>query len=280
MAVSVNRDSPIPYYVQVADALRVNIDQGRWRSGEQLPGELELCQTFDVSRPVIRQALQELMNQGLVVRHKGKGTFVAAPKIREGLFQKLTGFYQDMVNQGYEVRNEVLKQTVTPASPKIAARLGLKPETPVIELQRLRFVQGEPIALVSSYLPYALCAKLVNEDLTRQSLYAFLEQQCGLVITRGRRTLEAVAASEYEATRLQIPRGVPLIMLDSVSYLNDGTPVEYFHAVHRGDRSRFDVELVRVRGQGREQQDVSEGLGGEVGQLPRSNRLTQLHDSR
>ncbi len=271
--MSVNRDSPIPYYVQVAESLRDHIEQAVWRPGDQLPGELEMCRTFDVSRPVIRQALERLMDQGLIVRRKGKGTFVAEPKIREGLFQKLTGFFQDMVDQGYEVVTEVLKQQVEPASAKVASKLGLKPDTPVIELERLRFVQGEPINLVTSYLPYALCSRLLDVDLSRQSLYIFLEEECGLVITRGRRTLEAIAAGEREANLLHVQKGAPLIVLDSVSFLSDGTPVEYYYAFHRGDRSRFDVELVRVR----EQRDVGEVLGREVIKLPRSNRLTEMH---
>lgn len=267
--MSVNRDSPIPYYVQVIDVLRDRIEQGVWRTGDRLPGELELCQTFDVSRPVIRQALQGLMDQGLVIRHKGKGTFVAKPKIREGLFQKLTGFYQDMTGQGYVPVSVVLKQQVVPASPKVAAQLEIESETPVIEIERVRYVQDEPIVLVVTYLPCSLCPQLVDADLSKQSLYAFLEEQCELIIVRGRRTLEALPAGEYEARLLKVPQGSPLVVLDSVSYLGDGSPVEYYHAFHRGDRSRFDVELVRIREQG----GIREILVSEEPSLPQSNRL-------
>jgi GntR family transcriptional regulator len=97
--VVVDQNSPIPYYVQVKEALRQRIQQGEWMRGDQLPVDLELCQMFGVSRTVIRQALNELVNEGLVIRRKGKGTFVAEPKIGESLVQKLTGFYQDMVDR-------------------------------------------------------------------------------------------------------------------------------------------------------------------------------------
>jgi GntR family transcriptional regulator len=176
---------------------------------------------------------------------------VAEPKISESLVQKLTGFYQDMVDRGHKPITKVLSQQVAPANAKVAARLGLAQGTPVIDIERLRFVQDEPIVLVTTYLPYTLCPKLAEADLSTQSLYAFLEKECGLVIARGRRAIEAVPASEYEAHHLQVAKGVPLILLDSVSYLADGTPVEYYRAFHRGDRSRFEVELVRIRGQGR-----------------------------
>ncbi len=247
MTLTIDRDSPIPYYVQVRDALRAGIQDGRWQAGDRLPGEVELCSIFDVSRTVIRQALNDLVYRGLLVRHKGKGTFVARPKIREGLIQKLTGFYQDMVEQGYTPVTHVLKQATVPASPKVAGYLSIAPGTETIEIERLRFVHDEPIQLTTTYLPYDLCRELLHQDLSNQSLYAFLEQHCGLMIARGHRSVEAVPASDYEAGLLHVKKGAPLIMLDSVSFLNDGTPVEYYHAVHRGDRTRFEVELVRTR---------------------------------
>jgi GntR family transcriptional regulator len=149
----------------------------------------------------------------------------------------------------------------------VAAFLEIAPGTPVIEIERVRFVQDEPIVLVTTYMPQVLCPELLNEDLTHQSLYAYLERRYNLVTVRGHRTLEAVPANEYEANFLQVKRGAPLILLDSVSYLEDGTPLEYYHALHRGDRSKFEVELVRIREQGK----VREVMGGEVTDLPPSN---------
>jgi GntR family transcriptional regulator len=245
--LAIDRSSVIPYYVQVRDTIQARIQDGEWQPGYQLPGEPELCRMFSVSRTVIRQALNDLANKGLVTREKGKGTFVAQPKIRERLVQKLTGFYQDMVEQGYKPVAEVLRQHSVPASPKVAGYLQLSPGTPVIEIERLRFVQDVPIQLVTTYMPHAMCPTLLEADLSEQSLYTFLEQSHGIVIARGHRSIEAVPANEYEARLLQVQRGAPLILLDSVSYLSDGTPVEYYHALHRGDRTRFEVELVRMR---------------------------------
>ena len=131
----------------------------------------------------------------------------------------------------------------------------------MIVVDRLRFVQDEPIVLVTTYLPYALCPGILHADLSTQSLYALLEEQCGLIIADGHRTLEAVPANEYEAHLLQIETGSPLMKLDSVSYLDDGTPIEYYHALHRGDRARFEVELVRIR----EQAGIREVLGTGTG---------------
>lgn len=272
MSTSVDRNSPIPYYVQVADTLRGRIKAGVWRVGDQLPGEIELCSTFNVSRPVIRQAFNTLIDEGLVVRLKGKGTFIAEPKIREGLFQQLTGFYQDMVDQGYAPVTQVLKQEIVPANPHVATQLGLEPGAQVIEIERLRFVQDMPIVLVTTYIPYVLCPALLSTDLSQRSLYAFLEQS-GLSIVHGRRTVEAVPAKEYEANLLQVAQGAPLILLNSVSYMGDGAPLEYYYAFHRGDRSRFVVELVRIREQG-----GSEKHSPEETSLPPSNRFIEANE--
>jgi GntR family transcriptional regulator len=245
--LAVDHTSPVPYYAQVKEALREGMERGVWKPGEQIPGEPELCALFGVSRTVVRQALTELVYEGLIVRAKGKGTFVAEPKILENLAQKLTGFYEDMAARGLSIVSQVLKQEVVPASAKVGGFLELEPGTPLIEIERLRFVEDEPLLLVTSYLPYARCPGILQADLRRQSLYALMEKQYGLVITRGRRTFEAVAAMPREADLLRAERGAPLMLLDSVSCLADGTPIEYYHALHRGDRSRFEAELVRVR---------------------------------
>ncbi len=249
LQTSIDRKSPIPYYVQLKHALNQGIEGGYWKPGDRLPSEAELCQLFGVSRTVVRQALSEMAYEGLVVREKGRGTFVAEPKIRSrSLVHSLVGFYEDMAERGLPPVTKVLEQAIVPASQQIATSLELEPMTPVIKLVRLRFVQDEPIVLVSSYLPYDICPKLVNADLTHQSLYAFLRQECGLSLARGRRRIEAVLANDHEADLLQIEKGAPLLRLDSVSYLEDGTPLEYFNGVFRTDRSQFEVEIDRSRG--------------------------------
>ncbi|GAB4411357.1 MAG: GntR family transcriptional regulator [Anaerolineae bacterium] len=264
MDFSIDRSSGIPYYVQVRQALQEHLETGTWKPGEQLPSEPELCRLFGVSRPVIRQALNELTQRGLVTRAKGKGTFAAPPKITEALVQKLTGFYQDMVEQGYTPTARVLRQEAIPAGRQVAERLQIPVGTPVVVIERLRFVQDEPIQLVTTYIPRDACPALLEVDLTHRSLYAFLEAECGIMIVRGRRTVEAVAANEYEAEMLRVKKGAPLILLDSVSYLSDGTPIEYYHALHRGDRTRFEVELVRVREPGDRQALVEQHFDPQV----------------
>lgn len=250
--ISINRDSPLPYYLQLKNTLIEQIESGHWQPGDQLPSEPELCQHFGVSRTVVRQALKEMTYDGLVLREKGKGTFVAEPKISStSLVHSLVGFHQDMTERGLKMADKILEQSILPASQKVAANLQLEDLTPVIKIDRLRFVEDEPVVLVASFLPYEPCRKLVSADLTEESLYAYLEKEYDLRIVRGRRLIDAVGANEHQSNLLEIELGSPLIRIESISYLDDGTPIEYFHALFRGDRSRFEVEILRFQGQGK-----------------------------
>lgn len=247
---AIDFNSHIPYYLQLIELLKTRMAQKAWKPGDQIPGEQDLCTEFSVSRTVVRQALGELENNGLIVRRKGRGTFVAEPKISESLVQKLTGFYQDMVEHGMKPITHVLTQVVEPANVKIAGYLEIESGAQLVKIERLRFIEEEPIQLVTSYIPLVLAPTLPQVDLTNRSLYEFLEKEYGIFIARGRRYIEAVSANEKEAKLLKVERGAPLMLLNSISFLEDGRPVEYYHALHRGDRTRFEVELVRARDTG------------------------------
>lgn len=247
-ASAIDRRSPIPFYYQLKQILVGEIESGRFEEGDRLPGEHELCSMFDVSRTVVRQALSELENEGWLTRRKGRGTFVAPRKVSENLFQSLTGLHEDVTARGGVLRSEVRRRESVPASAGVAAELGLGEGKPVILLDRLRLVDGVPWVLVVSYLPYDLCPRVLEEDLEHGSLYALLEGGCGVRISHGRRTVEAVAASAEVAGALGMEEKDPVLRLRSTSYGEDGKPVEHFVAHHRGDLSRFEVNLLRRRG--------------------------------
>lgn len=262
--LSIDRTSPIPLHVQVKQVLKEQIQRGNWKPGDLVPPELELCQKLRVSRTTVRQGLAGLAIEGLVVRERGRGTFVAPPKLTERAVERLSGFYEDMVTLGYPPVSQVLKQEVTPAEEHVAARLNLKPGARVVEIERLRFVQEEPVVLTTTYLPHELCPGLENADLSHRSLYEYLATEHGHTLARGRRTIEAVAADVRQARMLRTRRGAPLILIQSVSLLANGTPLEYYLALHRGDRSRFEVELVG----GQEGGEGTEDPAAAAGRLP------------
>jgi GntR family transcriptional regulator len=267
--MKIDHASAIPFYIQLRELLEAYILHGEWQPGDQLPPEKDLCETYDVSRTVVRQTLQEMENKGLIIKQRGKGSFVAKPKIRGSLVQKLTGFHQDMIEQGLTPRTEVLHQKIEPAKAAVAMHLNLMPGTLVFNIERVQSVNDEPIVLVRTYLPHALCPGLADVDLNAHSLYATLEDDFGLRLSHGQRTIEAVLAGEREAKYLGVTPGAPLIALESISYLHDGTPIEYFNAFHRGDRSRFVVNLLRVR----EPEQAKIVVGDDEIAIPNSNNL-------
>ena len=243
----IDHSSPLPYYFQLKELLVNEIKKGRLKPGQQIPSEFKLCEQFRVSRTVVRQAISSLVQSGYLNREKGRGTFVTKPKITKNLFQNLTGSYEDMLSRGIKLVTKVLEQTKCEADSEILERLKLEPGEPVIKIKRLRFISSEPIALVTTYLPYKICPSLLEENLTNQSLYGVLGEKYDLRIAHGRRSLEAVSADRKTAALLEVKVGTPLMLLNSISYLEDGRPIEYFSALHRGDRSKFVVSLIRVR---------------------------------
>jgi GntR family transcriptional regulator len=241
----IDKASRVPYYEQLRVILERAMAEGRVTVGEQLPSEAQLCEDYGVSRTVVRQALAELANEGVIVRHKGKGSFVAPPKVDEHLAQSLTGLAEEVSARGRRLTNDVLAFERASPPAHIAEVLELAPGQDVIHLERLRSIDGERWNVTSTYLPLDLCAPLLEYDMRERSLYATLEDELGLVLDHGRRTIEAAVAGEEHARLLGIPPGSPVLLLRSIAYLADGRPIEYFLAWHRGDRSRFDVQLRR-----------------------------------
>jgi GntR family transcriptional regulator len=242
---AIDRKSPLPFYFQLKQILLGQLRAGDWRPGDRLPGDHQLCQIYDVSRTVVRQALTELETEGVIERVKGRGTFVAVERTSESLVQVLTGLYEDVSARGAHLRSKVRRQEVVPADEQVAAQLALNAGAPVLMIERLRFVDAEPWVMVTSHLPYDIAPGLADDDLSEQSLYGLLKDKYGVQLTRARRGVEAVAAQKDLAHILGIAVGDPLLKLRSLSYSQD-RPVEVFVAYHRGDRSRFEVTLVRT----------------------------------
>jgi len=233
----------MPFYFQLKQILSEQIAQ--LQPGDRLPGDFELCSEYDVSRTVVRQALSQLEVEGLVERVKGRGTFVAAPRTGSSLIKGLTGLFEDVSANGGTLRSEVRRLELEPADDQVATALGLTPGEPVLVIERLRHVDDEPWVYAITHLPPDIAPGLRAEDLVDQSLYALLEDRYGVRLARGRRSVEAASAGVQLAKDLHIRRGAPLLVLRSTSYGENDRPVEHFTAFHRGDRSRFEVDLER-----------------------------------
>lgn len=233
-----------PLYTRLQDHLRALVADGRLSPHERVPSERELSERFGVSRMTARHALSQLVAEGVLYRRRGAGTFVAEPKIRQGLLT-LTGFTEDMLARGLRPGARVLDLGVHAAPPEVAAALEIAAGEPVVRIERLRLADDQPMALERSHLPAGRFPGLERHSLHDRSLYRVLAEEYGLVLRSARQTLEPAAAGRREADALQIKRGALLLLLERTTYDDAGRPIEFVRSLYRGDRYKFEVELVR-----------------------------------
>ncbi|MFB4350609.1 GntR family transcriptional regulator [Microbacterium sp. SZ1] len=248
MEDSIDRHSAAPMYDQLRQLIIEGIERDGLQPGDPLPGEHRLCERYGISRTVVRQALAQLEHEGLVERVKGKGTFVSRPRTSESLVHTLVGLYDDVERRGGHVHSDVLRHEQALADDEIATALEVAPGTPVVVLERLRHVDGEPWSLSTTWMPEAVGAVTLGVDLSEASLYRVLAAS-GIVATSGVRSAEATVATHEQAQHLGVSAGSALLRLRSVSRGADGIPMEYFVAHHRGDRSRFEFQLQQEQSQ-------------------------------
>lgn len=241
---SIDRHSAAPMYDQLRQLLIDSIERDGLQPGDPLPGEHRLCEQYGVSRTVVRQALAQLEHEGLVERVKGKGTFVSRPRTSETLAHTLVGLFEDVGSRGGQVRSDVLRHERAEADTEIAQALELPLGAPVVVLQRLRYVDGEPWSLSTTWMPEGVGSSTLGVDFSERSLYQFLARN-GIASSRGVRSAEATVATHEQAQYLGVSAGSALLRLRSVSRDEADHPIEYFVAYHRGDRSRFEFEVKR-----------------------------------
>jgi len=245
-ARDIDRSSAVPFYHQLKRLIVEDIAARGLEPGDRLAGDFELCERYGVSRTVVRQALQGLEREGAVIREKGRGTFVADRKSSEGFGHAMIGlFEEDVRGRNGEQTIAVRRLETVPATALVAAELGVPLGTDVVEVERLRMVNGEPWALTITQLPLFVGKFVLGEDLSDVSLYGLLERKYGVRFATGRRSIEASVANESTAQALGVPPGAPLLVLRTLAFDDAGIPLERFAGFHRGDLSRFVVDVHR-----------------------------------
>ncbi|MEV5712044.1 GntR family transcriptional regulator [Actinoallomurus sp. NPDC052274] len=239
-AVRVDRTSPVPLYFQVAQQLEAAIHDGRLPSGSRLENEIQLADRYGLSRPTIRQAIQHLVDKGLLVRKRGVGTQVVQAQMRRSV--ELTSLYDDLLAAGRNPATRVLELGTLPADEAVARELDVTPGTEVVRLRRLRLTGEEPLALLTNYLPAGLVA-LTADDLAAHGLYEML-RTAGVNLRIAHQTIGARGATAAEARLLAERRGVPLLTMTRLAYDDKGRPVEYGSHVYRAGRYSFTLTLV------------------------------------
>ncbi|MCC6616137.1 MAG: GntR family transcriptional regulator [Anaerolineae bacterium] len=238
------RDSPIPLYQQLYDVLRQQISTGELQPGDPLPTEEQLTETYGISRVTTRKALQLLADEGLLIRHPGKGTYINTQKTEESL-QSLRGFAELMIEQHPSQVMEIKGFEIIPASPTVAQLLTLGEEDRILRIRRRHVINGRPVALAIIDLPYAFGSLLTPHDVATRTIYDLLADKAKVNIKRAVQRISAMAADDDLADALSAGTGAPLLVVRRVTYSTDEQPVEYIQLFYPGDQHEMVMELYR-----------------------------------
>ena len=236
------RGSKLPFYHQLYEILRGKIVRGEWKPGDTIPPESELIEQYQVSRVTVRQALDILVNEGLIYRQQGRGTFVAHPALEQGLV-RLINFTQDMCNRGFEPGTKVLFSALVPAPPDIAEKLQIEPGEELACLERLRLADGEPMSIEKSLLVHRYCPGVLQHDFTSDSLREFLDRIHGIRWAYAKQIIRAILASSDLAHLLSVRLKSPLLYVERVSFTERNIPLEFLRIYYRADRYSLYSEL-------------------------------------
>jgi GntR family transcriptional regulator len=236
--------SSVPMHTQIREIIRRRVLDGTYAPHSQMPSESQMMEAFSVSRITIRQALGDLQKEGLIFKVPGKGSFVAKPKAFQSL-SRLQGFGEAMGPSGYETFSQVLSTRKVAATEVVARRLQIGVGTPVFEIQRLRYLNREPISVDQSYFPLSIGERLAQEDLPTRDIFVILENDFGLHLTHADVQIEAISADEFLARQLRIDEASPLLRIERLTYA-DEQPVDFEFLYYRGDAFQYRLRIDRT----------------------------------
>ena len=236
--LKIDPHSPLPLYHQIKENLREAIENQVLRSEDMLPSERELSTAYGVNRLTVRQAIDDLVQEGLLRRIRGIGTAVAQPRVIQ-VFPTVLGFSARMRSAGHVTLNRVLSQAAEPARTSIARHLHIQEGAPVMRLARLRIVNNEPLMLETSFLSLDRFPDLLQDDFTVRSLYDLITARYNIKILELDQTLEPVLMTPYEAQLLDSVAGNPAMLVEVTAFADEDDPFELSKAIVRGDKCQY-----------------------------------------
>jgi DNA-binding GntR family transcriptional regulator len=236
--VVLNRVSPIPLYHQLAGQLVTAIENGTLPKGSFLDNELELADRWQVSRPTVRRAIQDLVEHGMLVRRRGVGTQVVSDQVRRPF--KLSSLYEDLAASGRQPTTAVLTLDTVAADAEVADALGVPHGTQVVRIERRRSVGSQPLAIMRNWLLSEVAGTITTDELEQRGLYPLLRDR-GVRPHSATQTLGATAASSADAGTLGLTAGAPLVTMRRVMQDDTGRAVELGYHVY--DAAHYTVEL-------------------------------------
>ncbi len=239
---NLSRASKVPLYYQLYEILDDQISEGVWQPEEMLPTENELVNRYQLSRATVRQAFELLVNKGKVYRRRGQGTFVSKPTFEQNL-NRIISFWDDMHQRGLKPGTRVLSSELIEASEDVIENLEIEAKEELASLVRLRMADDEPLSVEHSLLVHKFCPGILEQDYANSSLRKMLADQYNIHISNAKQFIRAVPATDKLADLLDVDLNAPLLYIDRISYMDDGTPIEYLRINLRGDRYSFHSEL-------------------------------------
>lgn len=222
-----------PLYAQIMEKLKEQIGAGYYQPGDQLPSEIEMAKQNQVSVITARKAVNELAALGFVEKKQGKGTFVAIPKYWRD-YRKIMGFSESCRMAGLTSGSQLLERKLLVPSEKILDSLGLPPGSQTVFISRLRFVNGEAMAIEKNY--FSLKYAFLLEETLEASLFQVLREKADTEVTKSQKQIEICRAVASEAKLLNIAKNDPLLLVRSTAYTETGDPVYWGIQLINGER--------------------------------------------
>lgn len=238
-AITLDRDSPVPLYHQIAQPLEELINTGRLQPGQLIEDEVSMARRLNVSRPTARRALQDLVGRGLLTRRRGVGTRVTPSHVRRPL--SLTSLNDDLVKAGFEPHTEVLGYEVVLAQEEEANALSCPVGTEVVRIVRRRWIDDRRLAVLTNLLPADIAPSLTQ--LSHEGLYACLEER-SIHLVSAHQAVGARSASTHDAELLGIDAGAALLTMERTAYDADGHVVEYGSHIYNASLYSFQFTLM------------------------------------
>lgn len=236
--IPIDRNSPVPMYFQLERAVEQAIIEGRLTPGDRIENEVALAKRLNVSRPTVRQAIQALVDKGLLARRRGVGTQVVQNQVRRPV--ELTSLYDDLLTAGQEPTTELLDYQLGAPDADIAKELGVPADARFVTFRRLRRAGSEPLAIMTNHVPAEYAP--APDQLEAHGFYECLRAK-GIHIALARQRIGARSATRAEAQLLDERTNAPLLTMQRVAFDDSGRPVELGRHVYRASRHFFDTTV-------------------------------------
>jgi GntR family transcriptional regulator len=236
--MEINKNSKLPLYYQLKEILKEEIDIGKYKPGDKVPSENEFAAMLSISRNTAKQAIADLVSEGMLYRVQGKGTFVSEKKMFSGIMETFS-FSEELKKGSMKLTTRVIFAEEIVESKETIQYLKLKESTELFRIQRLRLLNDIPVALQTSYIPKFFCPGLLEHDLSKESLYDILKDQYNISFNSFSESLSCVKADQYESGHLKVKKDSPLFFLTRKTFTKNDEIIEVARSFMPGDRCEF-----------------------------------------